>query len=282
MNDVTTLLLSAVFAAAVAVGATVMIERFGGRLGGLLATLPTTIVPASVGIYASSVDVQSFREAMFCTPAGMLLNALFLYLWRVVPARLPPWPLGRRLAAMTALSLGAWLVAAAAVVLVLGWLRGAHIPLAPVGIGVALTMAALGAWSCRDAPPAPRGHNRVGVLTLLARGILAGAAIAGAVWLSSVGGALAAGIASVFPAIFITTMVSLWWSQGEAVQVGAVGPMMLGATSVTAFALIAAWSIPALGPWAGCAVAWVAAVSLVTIPAWWALQRPGRGKATVR
>ena len=39
--------------------------------------------------------------------------------------------------------------------------------------------------------------------------------------------------------IFLTTMVSLWLSQGEAVPSGAVGPMMLGASSVAVYALLA-------------------------------------------
>ena len=40
----------ALLAGLVAIGATVAIERFGGRIGGLLATVPTTIVPASIGM----------------------------------------------------------------------------------------------------------------------------------------------------------------------------------------------------------------------------------------
>ena len=46
--------------------------------------------------------------------------------------------------------------------------------------------------------------------------------------IARLGGSIAAGVTAVFPAIFMTTMISLWLSQGEAVQVGAVGPMMLG------------------------------------------------------
>ena len=41
-------------------------------------------------------------------------------------------------------------------------------------------------------------------------------------------------MASVFPAIFLTTMVSIWLSQGEAVQSGA-NLMMLGSSSVALY-----------------------------------------------
>ena len=73
-------------------------------------------------------------------------------------------------------------------------------------------------------------------------------------------------------------MVSLWFSQGEAVQGGAVGPMMLGSASVAAFAMAAAWTLPAFGPLLGTVAAWLAAVALFTAPAWWWLQRRADAK----
>ncbi|MCP4793368.1 MAG: hypothetical protein GY882_08585 [Actinomycetia bacterium] len=39
-----------------------------------------------------------------------------------------------------------------------------------------------------------------------------------------------------FPAIFMTTMVGLWLSQGPDVPLGAAGPMLLGSTSVAVYA----------------------------------------------
>ena len=269
----TGILLPAVFAGAVAIMATVAVERWGGRIGGLLSTLPTTIVPASLGIFAQSTEVADFRDAMAACAAGMLVDVLFLYFWRVVPPRLPDIGLGSRLVLMLLISLTGWLAAAVLMTLALGELRMRGISLPGVGVGLVLATIGLGALACLRNPPTPAGRRKVGLITLLARGVLAGAAIAGAVWLASVGGALASGVASVFPAIFLTTMVSLWISQGEAVQAGAVGPMMLGASSVSGFALIAAVTVPALGGALGAVVAWFSAVLLVTVPAWLWLQR---------
>jgi len=84
---------------------------------------------------------------------------------------------------------------------------------------------------------------------------------------------LLAGMASVFPAIFLTTMAGLWVSQGQAVQAGAVGPMILGSASVSAYSVLCAFTVPAWGPWAGCAAAWASAVLGVSMPAWWWLTR---------
>ena len=264
----------ALFAGLVAIGVTVAIERWGGRLGGLLGTLPTTIVPAAVGIAHQSQGVEAFQAAMYMAPVGMLIDALFLYLWRVLPAKLPPrWALGVRLAVMTGASLCVWGVAAVCVVLATGGLRDSGFALVWVGVGTTALIAIVGVLACWRPHPAPKGKRRVGPLTLVARGSLAATAIGVAVWLASVGGPLAAGIAAVFPAIFLTTMISLWVSQGESVQAGAVGPMMLGATSVAAFSVLAAWTMPAFGLAMGACVAWLGAAFGATLPAWLWLRR---------
>ena len=44
-------LLAALFAGIVAILVTVAIEKWGGIIRGILGTLPTTIVPATIGMY---------------------------------------------------------------------------------------------------------------------------------------------------------------------------------------------------------------------------------------
>lgn len=256
----------------VAVLVTLAIERFGGVLGGLIGTLPTTIVPAALGLWDG--DAGGFGETMGAVPAGMLLNAGFLWLWRVLPGRLPGGlSLAARLGAMTALSLGAWMIAALGLVGGLAWTRGAGVPTLWLGLATLIGLVIAGVAATLTPRPAPKGRKRVTAGTLVARGLLAGLAVGAAIVLKDVGGPVAGGVASVFPAIFLTAMVSLWISQGEAVPSGAVGPMMLGSAAVGGYALIAAWTFPAVGPWLGTVAAWPAAVLLTTLPAWAWLRR---------
>ena len=49
-----TIILSALFAGFVAILVTVAIEKWGGIVGGVLGTLPTTIVPAAMGMYVEA------------------------------------------------------------------------------------------------------------------------------------------------------------------------------------------------------------------------------------
>ena len=264
-----TVFIPAAAAGLVAVLVTVAIERWGGRIGGLLGTLPTTIVPAAAGIWWQTLDPVAFGDAMAITPVGMWVDVLFLLSWRLLPPRLPArWPSTVRLAVLVGASLALWFGAAAMGVATLDQLRSMGVGLLPVGAVAMVLSVAMGAWACRRNPPSPAGNRVVGPATLVARGLLAAVAIGAAVLLARVVGPLLSGVMAVFPAIFLTTMVSLWFSQGERVQAGAVGPMMLGASSVSAYALFCAWTIPLWGVPAGSAMAWFAAVCTVTVPAW--------------
>ena len=82
-----TIVYSGIFAGMMAIFVTVAIEKWGGVKGGILGTLPTTIVPAAVGIYA--VDPFSFSKAMLVVPFGMLLNGATLCIWVILPPYLP-------------------------------------------------------------------------------------------------------------------------------------------------------------------------------------------------
>lgn len=258
-------LIAGALAGGLAVAITVMIERWGGRIGGVLGTIPSTIVPASIGVYLGG-DPVAFAEAMDSACAGMVVSAGFLWSWRFVPPRLPAMPLGRRLGLMIILSLGAWLLLASLAVL------GSRLVFSPgetawLGLGSTAALILAGLWGSWGAHPAPKGTRQVSLGMLVARGLGAGLAIATAIGLAHVFGGLVAGLAAVFPAIFLTAMAGLWISQGQAVPAGAAGPMMLGSSAVALYALAAKISLPLYGPGLGTLAAWVFAVVCGTLPA---------------
>jgi hypothetical protein len=261
---------AAVFAALIAIAATIAIERFGGKLGGLLGSLPTTIVPASIGFWYGSVDGSNFENALFAVPVGMLVNSMFLYSWRFFPNRLPFLNLSFKLLTMIVVSIFIWIVCAVSMVEMMQILED---KMFTVSIVATMVLILIGIWACLYNPPAPKGKRVVSFWVLLARGLLAGAAIGISVWIAGMGIPLLAGIASVFPAIFLTTMVAVWVSQGESVQAGAVGPMMLGSASVSVYAVAAAFLISNTNIVLGCILSWGTAVGLVSIPAWLWLRR---------
>ena len=259
---------SALLSGLVAILVTVAIERFGGVVGGLLGTLPTTIVPASLGIgWSTDGGGPVFVAAMATVPVGMLINAGFLWLWRVLPDRLPEADLRMRLAAMVAASVAVWAATAVPTMSALNTLQTPGSALIVGAMALAAT-ALVGAVASFRRRPAPRGTRPVGPGVLLARGALAAVAVGLATAVAQTGDGVLAGVLSVFPAIFLTTMIGLWLSQDEAVPGGAIGPMMLGSTAVGGYALTVIAAASALGVVVGAMVAWVLAVLVCTLPAW--------------
>ena len=107
------ILLAAFLAGLVAIAVTVAIEKFGGLIGGILGTIPTTIVPAAAFIWLADPTDLAFQPAMGMVPVGMLLNAIFLWMWRVVPPIIPDWTFGKRLIVITSINLSIWFTGAA-------------------------------------------------------------------------------------------------------------------------------------------------------------------------
>ena len=260
-------LLSALFSGVVAILATVAIERLGGKYGGILASIPTTIIPASIGFWYTADNLIDFRDSLYIVPVGMLINALFLLLWRIVPPKLPQIGLKRQLFLMAVIGVSGWAVCAVLCIGALQWKLVS--PFLEGSLSFVLAIC-LGLWATGNAPPAPKGSQKVSVVMLFSRGALAAAAVGFAVFLSSLGIAILAGMASVFPAIFLTTMVSVWLAQGHSVQAGAVGPMMLGSSSVSGYALLCAWLFPTMGPALGAFLAWIVSILFCSgLALWW-------------
>ena len=267
--DWTSVLLSAVFAGVVATAVTVAIEKWGGLIGGLLGTVPSTIVPAGIGMYvAGGEDVLVMSMAV--VPLGMLLNALFLGAWVVIPRWFPDAPYLLVLTTVGALAFWSLL---GMVFLVAVDEATFYLSLQQLALsGLALLVATAVVFNRRP-QPTPKGTNRVSMMVLVARGVMAATAIGIAVGLSGLGFPTLAGLASVFPAIFLTSMVALWLAQGPTVPQGAAGPMMLGGASVAVYANVAMWSLPAYGAVVGSAIAWVASVVGWSLPAFMVLRK---------
>ena len=137
-----------------------------------------------------------------------------------------------------------------------------------VGVAGLVALLGLGIWMTWIPQKAPKGKNSVSMKILMMRGLAAAIAIGIAVQLSAMGQPIIAGLASVFPAIFLTTMVALWMAQGSDVPTGAAGPMMLGGSSVAVYSLIAPWALPEYGIIIGTLICWFSAVITTSIPAY--------------
>ncbi|KAA0166030.1 hypothetical protein FNF31_01643 [Cafeteria roenbergensis] len=271
--------LSGLLAGLAATAVTVLIERCGGLIGGVIGTTPSTILPAAVGIAAAAASQADLTIAMFTVPMAMACDVLLLASWRVLPSRLPQaWPAGTTAAALAALSLAVWALPAASVWALTSLVLTTAEAVTVAGALTTAATAAAGVAATWQMPPTPPGRNAVPCRVLAVRGMGAGVSIFAAVLVSRTSPALG-GLVSAFPAIFLTTMVSVYLAQGADTTVGAVGPMVLGSTSVSLFACCFAAIQPAAGTWPALGAAYCIAIALASVPATLWLQWRRRASA---
>ncbi|MFL2962833.1 MAG: hypothetical protein ACJZ46_01145 [Candidatus Thalassarchaeaceae archaeon] len=257
---------AAVFAGFVAIAVTLLIEKYGGAIGGILGTIPTTIVPAAAGIALASNN-SDLNTSLAIVPAGMLINGLFLVNWRILPTYFNNTEkIYTTLIIITLISLSLWSLCGLIILKIIQISYDSSLSSFQIGLIGQIFLTILGVIMSWRIGSTPRGKNKVNKYVLLSRGIMAAIAIGVAVWISGLGYPLLAGLASVFPAIFLTSMVALWISQGPSVPMGAAGPMILGGASVGVYAIIAMWSLPNFGIFLGSMIAWLLAVILWSIP----------------
>lgn len=240
-------------------------------MGGVVATVPTTIVPATAAIWLSLPDggesLQPYRVSMALVPIGMLLCGCVLATWRLLPQRLPrAWSDAHRMLFTLVTSVCVWGAGSTLVVIAEDATRPSVAVAAAWGATGWCLMLALGVALWRISHHAPRGHRRVSATTLALRGAAAGVAIAASTAVAQSGWPIASGIASTFPAIFLTTMVATWIAQGSGVPTGATGPMVLGSLSVGAYAALSAALYPQLGLALGIPLCWGLAVLCTSLP----------------
>ena len=260
------ILLSALFAGIVATLVTIAIEKFGGRTGGVLATIPTTIVPAALGMYSISGETE-FAQSMSIVPLGMMVNAIFLLVWIHAPQRF-----GLSLFGTTILSLIVWTLIGSLGLLVSSELQASGVDALTYAVSGLGLLIFLGVWTTWTSRPAPKGSRSVRPSVLVLRGSAAATAIGIAVWFSCLSYPFVSGLVSTFPAIFLTSMIALWLAQGQDVPQGAAGLMMLGGASVGVYAVVATVLFPMLGPVLGSITTWLISIIAWTIPAYIYLQ----------
>lgn len=250
--------LSFLVAAAAVALATVLAERHGPRIGGIIATLPTTIVVNT--LFMSWIHDPSFTsEAMVQTVVMMGANSLFLAIY------------------VSAFALGWWragLVALAGWALVAGVLLSFPSPViwASVLLFTAFTLAAFVWVDRRVAPDTRAAKVHLTPLQIAARGLLAGAVVANAQVLAAFLGPVWGGIFVPAPAIFLSTMWIFHRTHGGAFAGSVARAMCLSGFVPMTYATVVTLTFPALGVWWGTLLAFASTVP-VTVAVSEALKR---------
>ena len=232
-NFASQFLLPFFLSAIVVIVITVAAERYGTKAGGIIGTLPSTMVVAFI-LIAINNGIGVATDAVAVVPAEMGINIVFLLIAALLSRRSLP------LAIAAALSVWAML---SSVILFID-LKGIILSL------LIYAMLMIPSFLFLEFFKKTRSSRRVKIKytpsKILIRGLLAGAVVATAVSLANIGAALS-GIFSVFPAIFLSTMVIFVMEHGPDFAGAMAKSMIFGTPTIVAYATSIYFLYPSIG-----------------------------------
>ena len=261
----TSIFISALLAGVVAILVTLAIERWGGLTGGLLGTMPSTIVPAAAGMYLAG-DEQLLVLSLIIVPYGMLINSLFLGVWIVFPPYIES--MKKPLFITTLSSLVVWVLTGFAILFGVQYAVDEGVNPVRVALFGLLALIVLAAWM-NGIIVKHRKENNPLHSPFLSFEVALRVAI-GMQFGFQAQGAFVAGLAAVFPAISHQHGRTLALSRLDGSR-GAAGPMALGGVSVAIYAIVAIYSL-LVGVYTGSIIAWSASVIGWSLPAYLVLK----------
>jgi hypothetical protein len=230
---------------------TIIAEKYGTKTGGVIGTLPSTIIIAFLFI-AIDKGVWFASKSVVIVPAEMGINLVFLLLFVLLSQR--------RILVALAGSLFGW----TALTIVIYY---SNIPSILVSIALFL-VCFLFTFLILDKKKKIISQDTVKVnytpFKLLSRSLIAGTVIAIAVTFSNVE-AMLSGIFSVFPAIFISTMLISLQEHGSQFTGAMAKGMIYGSPSVVSYAVSIHFFYPLVGILVGTISAFVIAFVVTLI-----------------
>lgn len=219
---------------------TVVAERFGSKIGGLLVALPSTILVSLVFIAAllgPTGLVQSTVTIPAAIGASIIFLAAFVFLHRF----------GLLFGYLGAVAV--WLAIAISLI----WLHLDHIL---VSILLSLLLFFVGLSYLRGQPHRKLPPLRFSKSAFAVRCLFAGTFVALAVLLAGLAGPLWGGTFSAFPAAFSATVLILTRTHGIEFTTSTAKTMMLGAAANIAFVAGVFYLVPVTGVIAGMILAY--------------------------
>ena len=218
--------------------ATLVGERLGSRLAGLVTNLPSTIVVAMLFVALTRGPAYA---AVAAASVGIGMGLCILFLVAFILA--VPHGLGFALGA----AFGTWLLAA--------WLANL-MPPPSLARGVLLfllvnVLAMLALEYLLAIPSAPQRERPFSYLVLVCRALFAGGVVAGAVTAAQLAPPFLAGVLSCFPAMYSTSLVILARSQGASFARASGKVMVFSCSSIIIYAAAVAALFPRVGIWLG-------------------------------
>jgi hypothetical protein len=226
--------------------ATVLAEKLGSNIGGLIANLPSNILIGLLFI-ALTQNIEFVKQAVPGIPVGMLIDTLFLAIFiAVLKYGLP--------AAVSASLLFWFLLAFLASEF---WSSGLLLNCLVYLIVAGTVYFSIHHWM--TLPPSRRLIKRYSGLQVLIRALFAGSVVASVVVIARFAPPYLVGIVATFPAVLLSTMVILAINQTPAFAQATGKILLLSSSNIVVYGIVVYLSYPLLGIAGGTVVSFVAA-----------------------
>ncbi len=227
-------LLSFVLAGSLIAILTLLAERFGSKIGGLIINLPSNILITLIFISLTQ-GIGFVKEMTPAIPVGMMIDSIFLVVFILL--------LRYNLFAGILGSLGTWLVLAAladSVHMETLWIN----VVVYFGVTILAFLFVEYGWKI---PSMGKSNKRYTLGQMAVRAAFAGGIVGGVVLISRFVPAYLTGIVSTFPAVLFSSMVILAVNQGKAFAQATGKIMILSATNIVIYALGVYYTYPVMG-----------------------------------
>lgn len=224
------------------VAATVLADKLGPKVGGLVSGLPSTV---ALGLFflAWTQNPGTAVQAAAVVPLVAGVNSLFIANYACFVRK------DFRLAVLSSLSL--WFILTSIVVKA----RFDNFAVSLIAFGFLFLLSVFLMEKVFKIVSVQGKVVRYTPRLILARALLGGLAVSFAVFAGKAGGPLWGGIFSTFPAMFISTMLVTYFAQGPAFSAGVMKSTMLGGLSVAVYAIVVRLAYHPTGVWAGTFIA---------------------------
>ena len=208
-------------------------EKYGTKMGGILGTLPSTIIVAYIFI-ALNKGVFFASDSVAVVPAEIGINLIFLFIFAILVKKSIYFAFLASFTAWVGLSFVLWAMD----------LKNIYISLS-----IFFTLMFFTAFTLEKIIKIKSFDQKIVHYTfkkIALRGVLAGTVIAITVLLSNVGEVIS-GIISVFPAIITSTMYISYYEHGADFASALAKTMIIGSLSVVSYAVSIHFFYPVYG-----------------------------------
>jgi hypothetical protein len=223
LNILTQSVLPFIFSSLIVILITVIAEKYGTKVGGILGTLPSTIIIAFIFI-AINKGINFASQSVAIVPAEMGINIIFLLFFVLLAYR--------SIVIALILSLSLWTILSTMIY----FLNITNIFLSILIFVISLIFTFVFLEYVKKIPSTGKVNIHYTPIKIILRGVITGTIISISVLLSNISASLS-GIFSVFPAIITSTMIISTREHGPEFSAGIAKSMIFGCTSVMSYAV---------------------------------------------